>query len=538
MTTIKTYNIVDLFCGAGGLSLGFLQTGRVNVVAAAENNPNARKTYKRNFKVERVYTDVRVIDYSELKNAVDHVDMVIGGPPCQGFSNANRQHTTIISMNNRLVKEYVRAICELRPKAFVMENVAMLKSQIHRFMVDENDLSDERIMNIQLSEDEVEILPAKSIFDGAIDFIKNVGEDASYVWTEQFYKVINLLYRFRINQPKFDASIDKYRIKLRSQLNEIIASGEDQEICSSLLENNIKMSQTVLGYMDGNKSFDEVVAAIEKSLFMQRAILRLKELRANNIHVYDYKESNGAIVAVVKSYAVRDYIKTILEGEPYNYRLSENTLNALDYGAPQRRERFIIVGLSESCSEEYKVPEASITGEPRTVRDAIADLQEIEPSLTVDSGYVVLKSHLEAVGLEKELRGKLLYNHVTTATRETALSRFKALKEGQNFHDLDPELKTTYSNAARTQNTIYMRLKYDEPCGTVVNVRKSMWIHPELDRAISIREAARLQTFPDSFVFEGTKDSQYQQIGNAVPPFLAKAIAQSVIEILDKSNKE
>lgn len=121
----------------------------------------------------------------------------------------------------------------------------------------------------------------------------------------------------------------------------------------------------------------------------------------------------------------------------------------------------------------------------------------------------------------------------TEQTRETAMTRFKALKAGQNFHDLDPELKTTYSNADRTQNTIYMRLKYDEPSGTVVNVRKSMWIHPVLDRAISIREAARLQTFPDSFVFEGTKDSQYQQIGNAVPPFLARAIAKSVIAILD-----
>lgn len=60
-----------------------------------------------------------------------------------------------------------------------------------------------------------------------------------------------------------------------------------------------------------------------------------------------------------------------------------------------------------------------------------------------------------------------------------------------------------------------------------------MWIHPVLDRAISIREAARLQTFPDSFVFEGTKDSQYQQIGNAVPPYLARAIAKSVISVLD-----
>ena len=79
-----------------------------------------------------------------------------------------------------------------------------------------------------------------------------------------------------------------------------------------------------------------------------------------------------------------------------------------------------------------------------------------------------------------------------------------------------------------------MRLKYDEPSGTVVNVRKSMWIHPELDRAISIREAARLQTFPDSFIFEGTKDSQYQQVGNAVPPFLAKAVAESIISIPDQ----
>ena len=79
-----------------------------------------------------------------------------------------------------------------------------------------------------------------------------------------------------------------------------------------------------------------------------------------------------------------------------------------------------------------------------------------------------------------------------------------------------------------------MRLKYDEPSGTVVNVRKSMWIHPELDRAISIREAARLQTFPDSFIFEGTKDSQYQQVGNAGPPCLAKAVAESIISILDQ----
>ena len=127
----------------------------------------------------------------------------------------------------------------------------------------------------------------------------------------------------------------------------------------------------------------------------------------------------------------------------------------------------------------------------------------------------------------------ILHNHVITKTTDIALERFKAIKEGQNFHSLSDDMKSnTYTDITRTQNTIYLRLKYDTPCGTVVNVRKSMWIHPKLDRAISIREAARLQTFPDSFQFFGTKDKQYQQVGNAVPPILAKAIASCLLEML------
>ena len=114
------------------------------------------------------------------------------------------------------------------------------------------------------------------------------------------------------------------------------------------------------------------------------------------------------------------------------------------------------------------------------------------------------------------------------------MERFKLIKQGQNFHSLDKSHKeNTYTNIARTQNTIYLRLDYSTLSGTVVNVRKSMWIHPTKDRALSIREAARLQTFPDSFVFCGSKDSQYQQVGNAVPPMLAEAIANKLAEYLD-----
>ena len=113
------------------------------------------------------------------------------------------------------------------------------------------------------------------------------------------------------------------------------------------------------------------------------------------------------------------------------------------------------------------------------------------------------------------------------------MKRFQAIQQGKNFHSLDTTMKDTYSKPERTQNTIYLRLDPSKPSGTVVNVRKSMWIHPELDRAVTVREAARLQSFPDRFIFVGSKDSQYQQVGNAVPPLLAEGIALKVLENLE-----
>ena len=104
------YKTVDLFAGAGGLSLGFQLTEAFEIVAAAENNPNALKTYKRNHPKTKLYKDVRTIKYGKLQKDLGPIDVVIGGPPCQGFSNANRQKAQAISQNNTLVKAYVKAI--------------------------------------------------------------------------------------------------------------------------------------------------------------------------------------------------------------------------------------------------------------------------------------------------------------------------------------------------------------------------------------------------------------------------------------------
>ena len=116
------------------------------------------------------------------------------------------------------------------------------------------------------------------------------------------------------------------------------------------------------------------------------------------------------------------------------------------------------------------------------------------------------------------------------------MERFMAIEPGQNFHSLDPELRVnTYTNTERTQNTIYLRLDPKQPSRTVLNVRKSMWIHPTKNRGVSVREAARLQSFQDTFIFEGSKDSQFQQVGNAVPPLMARGIAEYLASLLNKN---
>ena len=108
------HKVIDLFAGAGGLSLGFKQTGKYEIAAAFEINQNAQETYKKNHSGTKVFSDVCSADFVKLGEKLGNIDVVIGGPPCQGFSMANRQKNRIISQNNMLVKQYVRAVKELK----------------------------------------------------------------------------------------------------------------------------------------------------------------------------------------------------------------------------------------------------------------------------------------------------------------------------------------------------------------------------------------------------------------------------------------
>jgi DNA (cytosine-5)-methyltransferase 1 len=127
----KKYNVVDLFAGVGGLSVGFLKAG-FNVISANEHDHNIAYTYEKNHPETKVIVkdiaDVKSSDFLINKN--DNVDVVVGGPPCQGFSMAGRRIRNngefLNDPRNELFKEFYRIVKELKPKIFVMENVAAL----------------------------------------------------------------------------------------------------------------------------------------------------------------------------------------------------------------------------------------------------------------------------------------------------------------------------------------------------------------------------------------------------------------------------
>ena len=529
------YSVIDLFAGAGGLSLGFLQTQKYDIKVAFENNPDMQATYKKNHPNVEVQGDVCKADYTAIQRKYGTIDVVIGGPPCQGFSNANRQKNHAISQNNMLVKQYLRAITELQPKAFVMENVSMLRSEVHRFYMESGDEEVIQRCSIPVKNTPLHLLDSCYMFDSALDVVQDEAEICRHLWTDDEYSELNVIYKNAKNLSKMKKALYKHKAKLlRIAENHIIGDN------SNHIEEETRIALgAIKSFFDGDLGAEELKEKIEPAIMIQRMLSKSKEILDNHIIVDSFSTEDG-LSANIRSFAVFDYLKGILEAPENGYVINSDVLCAADYGAPQKRMRFVVVGIKRNISSKIALPKGSYDeDEYRTVREAIEDLEDVDPVFDLEddiSGIDIVQK--EGLGpLAESLRDSaVLKNHIITRTTETAMERFVAIKPGQNFHSLDESLKTnTYTDASRTQNTIYLRLAYDEPSGTVVNVRKSMWIHPTLNRAISVREAARLQTFPDSFVFCGSKDKQYQQVGNAVPPIMAKSIAKKLAQTLTKS---
>lgn len=200
-------------------------------------------------------------------------------------------------------------------------------------------------------------------------------------------------------------------------------------------------------------------------------------------------------------------------------------LNAADFGVPQKRERIFIVASRNGIAFEF--PTGAYADNHISVADALFDL----PRLENGSKEPMLKyRHKARSEYSKLMRGNLrkaTQNYVSKNS-ELVLERYKHIKQGGNWSDVPDELMSNYKDHTRCHHGIYRRLKEDEPAFVIANYRKSMLIHPTENRGLSVREAARLQSFPDSYKFMGPLVHIQQQVGDAVPPLLAKAIFENI----------
>jgi DNA (cytosine-5)-methyltransferase 1 len=244
-----------------------------------------------------------------------------------------------------------------------------------------------------------------------------------------------------------------------------------------------------------------------------------------------------------------EVIKTIInefENAGIGYNVEYRVLKASDYGVPQNRERVILIGFRKDLNLYPEFP--SKLNDIVTVDDAIMDLPQIQAGEGAEGMKYETKPNNNYQILMRK-KSELVYNHVAMKHTQRLIDRFGAIKPGQNLLDVweshgavkrgNPEEKSQIKFSQNNQ-----RLYGDRPAPTIAASFQSNFIHPYLNRNFTAREGARLQSFPDDFIFEGMRTkmswevglSQYQQIGNAVPPLMAKAVGEKIKDIILNGN--
>ena len=234
-------------------------------------------------------------------------------------------------------------------------------------------------------------------------------------------------------------------------------------------------------------------------------------------------ENVRGIIETEKRYFLKEICNSF---ENIGYTCNWKILNASDFGVPQTRSRFFLIGSKNKKNIEF--PSAmQIT--KTTVKQAFADLPELNNGANENELEYPNKAR---TNYAKSLRGELTSctGHLVSKNSDVVVERYTYIPQGGNWANIPENLMENYTDRSRCHTGIYYRLKEDTPSVTIGNYRKAMLIHPWEDRGLSVREAARLQSFPDDYVFMGSIGFQQQQVSNAVPPLLAKAVFEVIVK--------
>lgn len=226
-------------------------------------------------------------------------------------------------------------------------------------------------------------------------------------------------------------------------------------------------------------------------------------------------------------------------------------LNAVYYGVPQTRRRMMLVAHKKS-DYKYQYPaqthfydqedeEAKKLKPCTTVFDAINDLPDITDNWRITEMPYSKNNNLTEFQkiMRKNGNGKTIMNNICRMSNDRAKRVFPHMAQGSKYMDLPPEIRRILPFREDIFHDRLKRLVLDKPSWTVIahiGMDGYMYIHPTENRTLSVREAARIQSFPDEFEFVGNQQETYVQVGNAVPPLLGKAIGLSLLNYLENNN--
>jgi len=218
---------------------------------------------------------------------------------------------------------------------------------------------------------------------------------------------------------------------------------------------------------------------------------------------------------MVKDRIINDFKKI-------GYAVNTDVLMASKYGVPQNRKRAFFVGFRNGHLFDFPKPDTNIL---LTSADAISDLT----NESIDDGafYPLLpKSDYQRMMRHGSTK---IYNHEITSHKEKTIKIIDMVPDGGNYKDLPLAYRET-----RKVNIAWTRLNSQKPSFTIDTGHRHHF-HYEFNRVPTVRESARIQSFKDDFIFLGSKTSQYKQVGNAVPPILAKKLALAILKQLSNN---
>jgi DNA (cytosine-5)-methyltransferase 1 len=213
-----------------------------------------------------------------------------------------------------------------------------------------------------------------------------------------------------------------------------------------------------------------------------------------------------------------------------SYNVSFAILKSEDFGVPQLRKRLFVGGIKSNSWRDFDINIVKRRKVRPTVGDAISDLPFLQDGGGgADAMNYPNQKKLTSYQRRTRKGSQVLYNHWSSKNSPEVVRTISYIGPGQSlkksWNHLPQDVRNRYKNSDNIHYNIYKRLIWNGLSPTIVHPRRAMLLHPYQNRIITVREAARLQDFPDKFRFSGGIDSQYQQVANAVPPSVAESLA-------------